>query len=161
MSDNSFPKATDRKDKVRSHFSGWDCHLTAIQECARQRPWCARMASEPRHHKIRVGDLCLAVQGSHRASPGEPAGDLQARRTVPTRTGARERKPRVGKRVNRRYRSTAHDKKGSFWRRTDRQTLFQFRAGNLKSGPPELALSDHLDRDRDGDRRSRPSVGAV
>ena len=38
-------------------------------------------------------------QGSHRASPGDPARDLQARRTVPTRTGARERKPRRGKRV--------------------------------------------------------------
>ena len=64
---------------------------------ARQRPWCARMASGTRHHKIRVGDLCLAVPGSHRASPGDPGGALYGRRTVTTRQSARTRSPVEGK----------------------------------------------------------------
>ena len=71
-----------------------------MQECARPRPWCARKASDTRHHKIRVGDLCLAVPGSHRASPGEPGGALQARTTVPTRKSARTQSPVVGKGLN-------------------------------------------------------------
>ena len=49
-----------------------------------------------------VGDLCLAVPGSHRGSPGEPAGALQARTTVPAHYGRADAEPRVGKRVNER-----------------------------------------------------------
>ena len=97
MCKDSFSKAAAREDKLKTPFSGCTCHVPSIQECARPRPWCARTASDTRHHKIRVGDLCQAVPGSHRASPGEPGGALQARPTVPTRKSARTQSPVGGK----------------------------------------------------------------
>ena len=75
------PRATD---KLNPPFTACTCHGQAFQESARHRPWRLRAASPTRHQKMRVGDLCLAVQGSHRAYPGDLGGALQARRTVPT-----------------------------------------------------------------------------
>ena len=74
-------------DKLSPPFTACTCRAIAAPGCARPRPWRARAASRPRRQKIRVGALCLAVLGSHRASPGDPGGALYGRRTVPTVRG--------------------------------------------------------------------------
>lgn len=55
-----------------------------LQGVRAQRPTLCRFGPDLTHGHVRVGDLCLAVPGSHRESPGDPGGALQARWTVPT-----------------------------------------------------------------------------
>ena len=55
-----------------------------LQGVRAQRPTLCRFGPDLTHGHVRVGDLCLAVPGSHRESPGDPGGALHGPWTVPT-----------------------------------------------------------------------------
>ena len=55
-----------------------------LQGVRAQRPTLCRFGPDLTHGHVRVGDLCLAVPGSHRELPGDPGGALHGPRTVPT-----------------------------------------------------------------------------
>ena len=64
-----------------------------LQGVRAQRPTLCRFGPDLTHGHVRVGDLCLAVPGSHRELPGDPGGALQARRTVPTARDVKSQSP--------------------------------------------------------------------
>ena len=80
-------------DKLSSPVLRLHMPWAGLQGVRAQRPTLCRFGPDLTHGHVRVGDLCLAVPGSHRASPGDPGGALHGPRTVPTARDVKSQSP--------------------------------------------------------------------